>query len=138
MSGPGIAPGSRALGNVYLLDLIATFCDLAGIDAPQSNEGISFKPVLEGKQPAVRDVLYGAYCGGTKPGMRCVQRGDWKLIQYDVLDGRVREKQLFNLADNPTNSWWNIRRERPKVDASCPQSKPNQLGQRSEVCRKVG
>ena len=99
--GPGIKPGSRALGNIYLLDVLATFCDLTGVPAPESNEGISFKPVLEGKQPTIREVMYGAYCGGTKPGIRCVKMGDWKLIQYDVLDGTVREKQLFNLADNP-------------------------------------
>ncbi len=100
-TGPGIKAGSRALGNIYLLDVLATICDLAGIDAPKTNEGISFKPVLEGQQDTVRDVLYGVYCGGTKPGMRCVKKGDWKLIKYDVMDGQVRETQLFNLAENP-------------------------------------
>ena len=99
--GPGIKPGSRAQGNIYLLDVLATFCDLAGIAAPETNEGISFRPVLEGKQSTVRDVLYGVYAGGTKPGMRCVRKGDWKLIQYDVLGGSMRETQLFNLKDNP-------------------------------------
>ena len=33
--------------------------------------------------------------------MRSVRKGDWKLIKYDVLDGEVRETQLFNLKDNP-------------------------------------
>ncbi len=101
VKGPGIKPGSRVPGNIYLLDTVATLCDIAGISAPPSNEGISFKPVLEGKQTTVRDVLYGVYCGGTKPGMRCVKKGDWKLIKYDVLDGAVQETQLFNLATNP-------------------------------------
>jgi choline-sulfatase len=101
VQGPGIKPGSRVTGNIYLLDVLATLCDIADISAPASNEGISFKPVLEGKQTQVRDVLYGAYCGGTKPGMRCVKQGDWKLIKYDVLDGAVHETQLFNLSDNP-------------------------------------
>ncbi len=101
VNGPGIKPGSRATGNIYLLDVLATLCDLVGIPAPETNEGLSFKPVLEGKQAAVRDVLYGVYNGGTKPGMRSVRRGDWKLIQYDVLDGKVRETQLFNLKENP-------------------------------------
>jgi choline-sulfatase len=36
---------------------------------PETNEGLSFKPVLEGRS-TVRDVLYGVYNGGTKPGMR--------------------------------------------------------------------
>lgn len=99
--GPGITPGSRAPGNTYLLDTLATLCDVAGIPIPETNEGISFKPVLEGKRATIREVLYGAYSGGTKPGMRCVRKGDWKLIKYDVLDGKVRETQLFNLAKNP-------------------------------------
>lgn len=99
--GPGIVEGARALGNIYLLDVLATLCDFAGVEAPSTNEGISFRPVLEGKQQTVRDVLYGVYCGGTKPGMRCVKKGDWKLVKFDVLDGQVRETQLFNLKDNP-------------------------------------
>ncbi|MFT5292296.1 MAG: choline-sulfatase [Planctomycetota bacterium] len=101
VKGPGIAAGSRAQGNVYLLDTLATLSDLAGIDAPSSNEGLSFRGVLEGRREVVRDVLFGVYNGGTKPGMRSVRQGDWKLIKVDVLDGKVRETQLFNLAENP-------------------------------------
>ncbi|MCC7339238.1 MAG: sulfatase-like hydrolase/transferase [Pirellulaceae bacterium] len=101
VKGPGIQPASRATGNIYLLDTLATLCDLVGIEAPDSNEGISFKSVLEGKRSTIRDVMYGVYSGGTKPGMRSVRQGDWKLIEYDGLDGVVREKQLFNLAENP-------------------------------------
>ena len=99
--GPGIKSGSRAPGNVYLLDVLATFCDLTGVQIPETCEGISFKPVLMGKKDRVRDVLYGAYCGGTKPGMRSGRKDDWKPIKYDVLEGKVRETQLFNLKDNP-------------------------------------
>ena len=99
--GPGIEPGSRAPGNTYLLDTLATLCDLTGVPAPKTNEGKSFAPVLFGKTDTVRDTLFGVYCGGTKPGMRSVRKGDWKLVKYDVMDGKVRETQLFNLADNP-------------------------------------
>jgi choline-sulfatase len=99
--GPGLKSGTRVPGNIYLLDVLATFCDIAGIQSPTTNEGVSFKPVLLGTRSSVRDVLYGVYSGGTKPGMRSVKQGDWKLIKYDVLDGKVRETQLFNLAENP-------------------------------------
>jgi choline-sulfatase len=101
VKGPGIKPGSRALGNVYLLDVMATFCDLAGFKPPATCEGISFKPVLMGEKEITREVLYGVYSGGSKPGMRSVRKGDWKLIKYDVMAGKVRETQLFNLKDNP-------------------------------------
>ena len=101
VKGPGIKPGSRAVGNIYLLDVLATLCDLAKIEAPKTSEGISFKPVLDGNKETVRDVLYGAYSGGAKPGIRCVKQGDWKLIQYESAQDGASETQLFNLADNP-------------------------------------
>lgn len=101
VKGPGIKPGKRATGNVYLLDVLATLCDLTGVDAPSACEGKSFKSVLMGETDSVRDTLYGCYCGGAKPGMRCVKKGDWKLIKYETSDGRVNETQLFNLAENP-------------------------------------
>lgn len=101
VKGPGIKAGSRVEGNIYLLDVLATLCDIAGITPPASNEGKSFKPVLEGREATVRDVVYGVYNGGTKPGMRAVKKGDWKLIKYDVLDGTVRETQLFHVGENP-------------------------------------
>ena len=99
--GPGIQPGSRAPGNTYLMDVLPTLCDLAGIEQAATMDGISFKPVLMGRRDSIRDVLYGVYCGGTKPGIRAVKHGPWKLIKYDTLDGQVRETQLFNLAENP-------------------------------------
>lgn len=101
VKGPGIAPGSRVPGNIYLLDVLSTLCDLADVAAPETNEGLSFKPVLKGEKQTTREVLYGAYAGGAKPGMRCVKQGNWKLIQYESADGSARTTQLFNLAENP-------------------------------------
>jgi arylsulfatase A-like enzyme len=100
VKGPGVKPGSRAPGNIYLGDTLATFCDICDIDSPATNEGTSFLPVLEGRQQTVRDVLYGVYCGGQKPGIRSVRQGDWKLIKYESPSGGLHT-QLFNLADNP-------------------------------------
>ena len=101
VKGPGIGSGQRVEGNIYLLDLLPTVCDLAGIEIPETVMGTSFRPVLEGEKKTIRDVQYGVYAGGTKPGMRTVRKGDWKLIKYDMMDGEVTETQLFNLANNP-------------------------------------
>ena len=101
VSGPGIKPMSRNAGNSYLLDILPTLCELSGIPIPKTAQGKSLKPVLMGKKKIIRPLLYGAYCGGTKPGMRSIRKGDWKLIKYDTLDGQVRETQLFNLKENP-------------------------------------
>lgn len=109
--GPGIEPGSRALGNTYLGDVLPTMCDMAGIEAPYTCDMKSFFPVLKGETETVRDVLYGAFTmfrenyggsgNGARPGIRTVRKGDWKLIKYDLYDGEVHETQLFNLKENP-------------------------------------
>lgn len=100
VSGPGISKNKTKIGNIYLMDVLPTLCDLAGFEYPKM-DGKSFKSVLLGDQEQIRDIVYGAYSGGTKPGIRCVKLGDWKLIKYDVLNGQVRETQLFNLKENP-------------------------------------
>jgi len=114
VKGPGI-PAGRAQGNSYLLDSLPTLCELAGIEIPDSVEGKSLKPVLTGEKESVRDVLYGVYTGGTKPGMRSVKKGDWKLIKYDVMNGDVRETQLFNLAENPNEFLAQHGKDDPKL-----------------------
>ena len=101
VKGPGVKPGSRAPGNVYLLDVLATLCEIAGIEAPATNEGASFLPVLTSRTPAVREVLYGVYSGDGSPGTRAVRRGDWKLVEIEMPDLGIRQTQLFNLRDNP-------------------------------------
>ena len=101
VKGPGIGKGKRAQGNIYLMDTLPTICEMAGIGIPHTVEGKSFLYILEGSRKPLRDTLYGVYCGGSKPGMRSIRIGDWKLVKFDVLDGAVRETQLFNLAKNP-------------------------------------
>lgn len=101
VKGPGIKPGSRVPGNIYLGDLLTTFCDLTGVSAPETNQGTSFKPVLTGEKTTIRETLYGAYNGGEQPGMRCVRQGDWKLIEYESSSTGIRVTQLFNLKENP-------------------------------------
>ena len=99
--GPGIKAGSDTDAMVYLLDVLPTLCDFAGIEVPGAVEGKSFRDVLEGKAKSARPHVYGVYAGGTKPGIRAVKTGRWKLVKWDVLDGEVQKTQLFDLENNP-------------------------------------
>jgi arylsulfatase A-like enzyme len=102
--GPGIAPGSESDALVYLHDSFPTFCDLAGIEPPATidgNDGRSFRHVLLGSSDRHREVLYGLYAGGAKPGMRAVTDGRFKLIKYDVGNNATQVTQLFDLENNP-------------------------------------
>ncbi|MDC1448450.1 sulfatase-like hydrolase/transferase, partial [bacterium] len=102
--GPGIAAGTETDALVYLHDSFPTFCDLAGIDLPSTideDDGQSFKAVLEGTANTARSELYGLYSGGSKPGMRSVTNGRFKLIKYDVDSNATQVVQMFDLETNP-------------------------------------
>jgi arylsulfatase A-like enzyme len=47
--------------------------------------------------------------------MRSVRKGDWKLVKFDVLDGAVRETQLFNLKENPNEYLQQHGKQNPKL-----------------------
>jgi arylsulfatase A-like enzyme len=105
IAGPGI-PRGRSEALVYLMDLFPTFVDFAGAKLPDGVEGRSLRPVIEGKQPKVRDVLYTAY----RHVQRAVRDDRWKLIRYPLVDRtqlfdlRADPRELTNLADRPEHA----------------------------------
>jgi arylsulfatase A-like enzyme len=93
-AGPGIPHGqSDAL--VYLYDLFPTLCDFGGAKTPEVVEGKSLLPVIAGRQPKVRDWLFGAY----RDCQRMIRDDRWKLIKYRA--GGAKHRQLFDLKDDP-------------------------------------
>ena len=63
------------------VDLMPTFAELAGVDAPQ-NDGISFVPTLLGKKQKEHEYLYWEFPGGK--GWLAVRYGSWKGIVKNV------------------------------------------------------
>lgn len=92
LAGPGI-PKGRSDALVYLMDLFPTFAEFGGGKAPESLEGFSLVPIIQGKTAKVRDVLYTAY----RDCQRAVRDERWKLIRYPLVD----QTQLFDLARDP-------------------------------------
>ena len=101
VSGPKIKKNKKIKGNIYLSDILPTLCEIAEIDIPKTVDGKSFYSILEGRRKKIRNVMYGVYSGGTKPGIRAIKKNKWKLIKYDVMNGNVQKNQLFNLKNNP-------------------------------------
>ena len=62
VKGPGIKAASRVNGNTYLMDVLPTLCDIAGIDIPGTCEGISFYNILKGEAEMNRNIIYGTFC----------------------------------------------------------------------------
>ncbi|MHC4343115.1 MAG: sulfatase family protein, partial [Planctomycetota bacterium] len=75
------------------LDLLGTLCDYAGIKIPEGLQGLSLRPLAEGKKAAWRDYVVSESQNG-----RMLQTDRFKYCVYD--SGRGRE-QLIDLKSDP-------------------------------------
>jgi arylsulfatase A-like enzyme len=95
MSGPGIPENESRDALCYLSDIFPTLCGLTGLTVPETVEGSSLLPVIEGETESVRGSVFCAY----KNFQRSVRTDRWKMIAYNVNgDNRV---QLFDLKNDP-------------------------------------
>lgn len=97
---PGVTrPGSVIDTPVSSIDFLPTFCDAVGATLPPGTDGVSLRPLLEGKSVAERPLFwhYPHYSdqGGRPSG--AVRLGEWKLIEF-YEDNRT---ELYNLKDSP-------------------------------------
>ena len=95
-AGPGVPAGGRTDAFAYLLDLFPTLCELTGVEAPGSVEGLSLAPAMRDPGAVVREDLYFAFIALH----RAVRDERFKLIEYCV-GGRHNMTQLFDLAADP-------------------------------------
>jgi arylsulfatase A-like enzyme len=93
MRGPGVAKGAKNGAQCYLRDLFPTACEFAGIAIPETVEGKSLVPVLQGKVEGVYSEVFG-YFTDTQRGIRDDR---YKLIRYP----KANVTQLFDLRDDP-------------------------------------
>ena len=91
--GPGIPAGKRFPAQCYLRDLFPTTCSLCGIEIPNSVDGRSLKPVMEGKVKSIYPYIFGYF----RNFQRMIRTEEWKLIYYPHLN----RYQLFNLRSDP-------------------------------------
>ncbi|MDF1737706.1 MAG: arylsulfatase [Verrucomicrobiales bacterium] len=77
------------------MDWMATACELAGVEAPENLQSISFVPTLKGDTAAQKkpEFLYWEfYERGSKQAVRF---GDWKAIRRPMFTGEI---ELFDLS----------------------------------------
>ncbi|MDF1812824.1 MAG: sulfatase [Verrucomicrobiales bacterium] len=102
VSWPGVTkPGSVNDKMVQNLDYAQTFLDIAGADQPDDMQGISLKPLLEGKDPEWRDSIYYHYY--EYPSVHMVPRhygvktDRYKLMHFYQFD----EWEFYDLETDP-------------------------------------
>nr|AMR08613.1 arylsulfatase [uncultured bacterium] len=103
---PGASGGAINHEFFHVMDVMPTFLELAGIEQPTSPykgreifdiQGVSMLPGLNDKADENRVVGWELY------GRSAVRKGDWKIRLLEQPYG-PGEWQLFNLADDPTET----------------------------------
>jgi len=91
-------------------DVMPTLLEIAGIDAPEKLDGISFLPELIAENQPEHDYMYWEYRSGK--GWQSARKGNWKALRLGIRDDATAPIQLYNLekdfaeqndvaADNP-------------------------------------
>ena len=81
-------------------DVMPTIAELAGVNAPDNIDGISFLPTLLGKADQKQhDYLYWEF--HEQGGRKALRKNDWKLVIYNVKNPEKKTTELYNLKDDP-------------------------------------
>ncbi|MEE2887342.1 MAG: arylsulfatase [Planctomycetota bacterium] len=110
---PGkIVAGSTSKHLAYFGDLFATAADLAGSEAPERLDSISFLPTLtgEGQQEEHASLYWEFYEGGSSQAVRTKR---WKAVRKPMFTGKT---QLFEIGKD-IGEKSNVAEEHPKVVA---------------------
>lgn len=100
---PGkLSPGSESDIPVCSLDLLPTFCEMAGVDVPANSklDGTSLVPMLSGQTVQRTKPLFWHYYRAYGDAKVAVRDGDWKLVAlWD--DGEVKPGAAYQKGDYP-------------------------------------
>jgi len=96
-------------------DMMPTFSELAGINAPVGIDGISMVPTLlgTGNQEA-HEYLYWEF--HEQGGKQAIRKGDWKAVRLGVRENKDAPIELYNLSEDITEEN-NIVEQHPEIVA---------------------
>lgn len=78
-------------------DMMPTFADLAGAETPADIDGISMLPTLTGKSgQKEHEYLYWEF--HEQGGRKALRKGNWKLVQNNVLSPGKTTTELYDLS----------------------------------------
>lgn len=93
-------------------DFMPTACELAGVDAPEGLDGISYVPALLGQEQAEHDYLYWEF--HEKAGKQAIRKGKWKALRLGAKKDKNAAIQLFDLSVDPGEEK-NVADQHPKL-----------------------
>ena len=83
-------------------DMMATFADVVGFDAP-NNDGISILPtLLSNSDQKQHEFMYWEF--PSYGGQVAIRMGDWKVLRRNLKNEETPTLELYNLKEDPTES----------------------------------
>ncbi len=111
-SWPGhIKPGTQSDHISAFYDVMPTLCEIAGVDAPDDTDGISFLPALIGTEQTSHNYLYWEF--PSYGGQQAVRLGKWKAIRKNIFKGNMTI-ELYNL-DEDIQELNDVAKENPEI-----------------------
>lgn len=93
IAGPGIEKGQSHNAMIYMQNMFATTCEMAGIKPADTVQYPSIVPLITGEKESLHDAMYLAYTK-TQRGLRTER---YKYIEYP----KISEVQLFDVKNDP-------------------------------------
>ena len=95
-------PVARSSAVAELMDVLPTFCDIAGIETPAGADGKSLVPIVRGEESSLRDTLHGEHFNWASNAWasddnQWVTDGRFKYVWFP----RSGREQLFDLDTDP-------------------------------------
>jgi len=81
-------------------DMMPTFAEIAGVEAPSDLDGVSMLPALMGEEQAIERPLYWEY-HGLWNGAQAVRMGRWKGVRLGGHDDANAPVELYDLDTDP-------------------------------------
>jgi arylsulfatase A len=98
---PGQIEAGSSTGLVSAFwDVMPTVAELAGVDAPDNIDGISFLPTILG-QKGQKEHEYMYWEFHERGGRQAVLKGNWKLVRYQVFNPSETTTELYDLNTDP-------------------------------------
>lgn len=107
--GSRLTPGTSEYAGQFV-DIMPTFAELAGVEAP-ANDGISLVPTMTGRKQPQHDYLYWEFPGGK--GWLAVRWGEWKGLVKNVHQGG-NDMELYNLLTDSLETT-NVAAQHPEI-----------------------
>jgi len=109
-----IQPGRKSAHIGAFWDVLPTLADILNLVVPEDIDGISFLPVLQGKDDQQKKHEYLYWELNAVGGKQAIRKNNWKAVKLHVSDEKPVEIELYNLDSDPGETS-NVADRYPKV-----------------------